>query len=294
MIKTSTLVLLFSLSLSACSDEKDDSTQNQSTPSPVTSTAKTEEVEASLRGFVANAFEVSVDGEAFPDLEAFYTAEILRLPDKVKAAGYDDVKSVRFEAQIGFKDLFLGMDVYALATGKTGYQGTSQIASDGSFSMSFPVHSATYRIRANKRIRVILQRPSSTLNICYNFSATEKSAPLDGEPLILSDFSTSLTAYDCPANTTEKQLEIPANSEAALIKIIPGMTKSQVLESLGSEGLFIEETRWCWRTVSIQTKHANCDRTNGLTCQCSVSFDFDDKLDSQSNISASKMDILSW
>ncbi|MBC7531836.1 MAG: hypothetical protein H7318_09675 [Oligoflexus sp.] len=294
MQKSTILVLVLSLSFYSCGDNKDDKSNDQPAPATTESTVAAEATKASLRGFVANAFEVTVDGEAFPDLEAFYTAEILRLPAKVKAAGYDDVKSVRFDAQIGFQDLFRGMDVYALATGKTGYQGTSQIASDGSFSLSFPEHSATYRIRANKRIRVILQRASSTLNICYNFSATEKSAPLDGEPLILSDFSTSLTAYECPATTTTKQLEIPVNSETALIKIIPGMTKSEVLESLGSEGLFIETTRWCWRTVSVQTKHANCDRTNGLTCQCSVSFDAEGKLDSQSNISVSKMDILSW
>ncbi|RZA27026.1 MAG: hypothetical protein EOP10_01645 [Proteobacteria bacterium] len=292
-MKKSTILALF-LSIYACGENKDDNgaePDSTVTSEPTTTTAATK---ASLRGFVANAFEVTVDGEAFADLEAFYTAEILKLPVKVKAAGYDDVKSVRFEAQIGFQDLFQGMEVYALATGKTGYQGTGRIATDGSFSLSFPEHSATYRIRANKRIRVILQKAGSTINICYNFSAIEKSAPLDGEPLILSDFSTSLTAYDCPASTTVNQLEIPKNPETPVNKILPGMTKSAVLESLGSEGLFIESTRWCWRTVSVQTKHANCDRTNGLTCQCSVSFDADGKLDSQSNISASKMDILSW
>lgn len=290
----SLLALALILGLQACGNE-DDKSSTEPAPAPAPEVVSSVEAPTvSLKGFVANAFEVTVDGQAYPDLEAFYTAEVLRLPEKVKVAGYEDVTSVRFEAQIGFQDLFQGMEVYVLAAGNTGYQGTSRIASDGSFAMSFPEHSATYRIRANKRIRVVLQRPSATVNICYNFSATEKSAPLNGEPLILSDFSSSITAYDCPLSSSKSELEIPVNTEVPKTKIVPGMSKAQVLSALGSEGLFIEQTRWCWRTASLQTKHANCEQTTGLTCQCSVSFDSEGNLFGQYNISTSLMDVLSW
>ena len=128
-------------------------------------------------GYIPSAFEVVVDGEPYFDLEDFYTKELLRLPKKVKDAGYSDVYRITFDAEIGFSDLWNDMTVYVVSAETRGYLGESKVSNAGQFEIEFPpeADNANYKIRANKRINVILSSSEEIISLCYNFSAQERS-----------------------------------------------------------------------------------------------------------------------
>lgn len=192
--------------------EKADQTPTSQTSAVTTDDSLQDSGSIEFSGYVLNAFAVSVDGEEYLDLEDFYTKELDRLPAKAAEAGFDASYTVSLEAEIGFKDLWLNMDVYVSPVAKHGYQGSSRVNEDGKFAVSLPGDAVdeTYRVRANKRIRVLATRGDEVKRFCYNFSAMEKSVPFSdgGKPIILSEFNTSITAYDC-VETKSSGLEIP-------------------------------------------------------------------------------------
>jgi hypothetical protein len=161
--------------------------------------SNTNMVEAS--GYVVSAFAVSVDGEQYADLESFYTKELDRLPARMEKAGYDSSFKFDFDAEVGFSDLYNRMTVYLLAQGSNGYQAKTFVNEQGGFKTFLPKTEMDldYKIRANKRIRIIVTKDSERKIFCYNFSAKETSAHFNGElsPVILDDFATDITAYDC-------------------------------------------------------------------------------------------------
>lgn len=192
--------------------EKADQTPASQTSAVSTDDSSQDSGPIEFSGYVLNAFEVSVDGAQYVDLEDFYTKELERLPAKAAEAGFDASYSMTLEAEIGFKDLWLNMDVYVSPVAKHGYQGSSRVNEEGKFAVSLPGDAVdeTYRVRANKRIRVLATRGDETKWFCYNFSAMEKSVPFSdgGKPIILSEFTTSITAYDC-VESKSSGLEIP-------------------------------------------------------------------------------------
>jgi hypothetical protein len=167
-----------------------------------------------ISGYVLNAFEVTVDGEVYQDLEDFYTRETGRLSQRVRDAGYDETWTARFEAEVGFADLWNGMSVYIAPVQKRGYQARTYVDSNGGFSALFPPKAADdeYRIRANKRISVTISNGSETKMLCYNFSAIEKSARFSDKdkPVVLDSFRTTLTSYECRADE-ESGIIVPEN-----------------------------------------------------------------------------------
>jgi hypothetical protein len=156
-----------------------------------------------ISGFVVSAFDVNVDGQAYRDLEDFYTQELKRLPEKVKAAGIDQADSVVLDAEIGFKDLWHQMEVFIVSEGKSGYQGRTFVGYDGGFSLIVPgeLMTHTYKIRAVKRINIIIRKGENVKKFCYNFSAKDISGPLNGksEPVLINSFYSEITAYQCQA-----------------------------------------------------------------------------------------------
>lgn len=156
-------------------------------------------VEAS--GYVVSAFSVTVDGKSYGDLEDFYTQELNRLPERMKAAGFDDTYTFEFDAKVGFEDLWHNMTVYILAAGKNGYQARTYVNDQGGFKTYLPLSQsdAEYHVRANKRIGIRAKSGSDVRLFCYNFSAREKSARFTKpvNPVILDDFTTEITAYQC-------------------------------------------------------------------------------------------------
>lgn len=200
------------LSLSSCYmnlESEDDAPSSTYTSSPTydydyDALPTSDTIKAS--GFVVSAFEVTVDGQPYSDLEDFYTRETAKLPERMKAAGYDESYSFQFEAQVGFEDLWRNMTVYLLAEGKTGYAAKTFVDDQGGFKTFIPESEKDkqYRVRAVKRINLLVTKGAERKMFCYNFSAKEKAVRFNGEgtPVILSDFTSEVSAYDCKLDPT--------------------------------------------------------------------------------------------
>jgi hypothetical protein len=245
---------------------------------------------------VLNAFGVTVNGQPYADLEAFYTEQLASLPKLAQGAGYDSSYQTTFVANVGFSDLWTNMTVYIAPTGNRGYQGTSQVDANGKFSVDLPKDAvdSNYQVRANKRIGVIISKGSEIHNLCYNFSAENLSVPFTAntQPIVLSAFSTSLTAYACAAETNAG-LNIPPNAAPPVTTLLrKGMSKTDVLNILGRIDLTIHPNNtWCWNPSA---NNAVCGQSMSSDCQCSVTFDSDNKASEQNNINAKYLDVSSW
>lgn len=224
-----------------------------------------------FEGYVQSAFEVTVDGAAYPDIESFYTAESGRLPERVAAAGYDATWSPAFEAQVGLADLWREMTVYIAPVSDTGYQGQSTVRENGRFAVTLPAAADDheYKVRANKRIAIVLTRGDDTIRICYNFSAVEQKVPFTREalPIILDNFTSAVTSYGCE-QAVSTGVEIPKPK-----KLAAGRTKSEVAALLGVQGLFVSSsTEWCW-AYRPGSKGVCVEDVADTTCDCKVTFD---------------------
>ena len=195
-----TLILTLGLTLTGCSvdvhdaSEADAATKNAEAadePTPATTG-----VSVSLQGYIASAFEVEVDNESFADSEDFYTRQLDRLLDEAALAGYRGY-DLKFDAELGLGDMKRGMRVYVIGGESRGYGAEASVQGDGTFSMMVP-SDGTYRIRAVKRINVILTKGKKTVQWCYNFSAVEQAIDLtDTRPVIMRSFETRITKYAC-------------------------------------------------------------------------------------------------
>jgi hypothetical protein len=308
-LKTSFKLALFTLVvvtlLNACGEEEleDDLAEDSKSSSVDVGADESSGAEKKFAGYVVNAFEVVVDGAPYRDLETFYGEELKRLPGKLEAAGYSPFKSVKFEAEIGFKDLFRNMDVYITAEGDRGYQGSTMVLPDGKFEIAFPqsIVGDTFKVRANKRISVVVEKEEGTEKFCYNFSAAERNIQKSeaDKPIILSEFETRITQYACPQVTSGGGITVPeqsgigtsASQVSGLLR--PGISKQEVLNILGQKNLIIESTnKWCWQ-VDYRTEDV-CAVSFATVCACYVTFSEGGGLESQNNIVPEKLDVLAW
>jgi len=167
-----------------------------------------------VSGYILNGFEVQVDGQTYSDLEHFYTEEIDRLDERVREAGFDETWQVSFDANIGFADLWENMAVFIATTEDRGFQARTWVNGDGAFTADFPADakSNTFRMRAVKRLQLRLERSGERKVVCYNFSAIERAVPFkeSDKPVVLSQFTTQITAYDCRVNSNSG-LIVPEN-----------------------------------------------------------------------------------
>lgn len=251
-------------------------------------------------GSVVSAFEVVVDGAPYRDMEDFYTAEAGRLAKKISDAGYAGASNVRFDAELGFLDLWRQMTVFVIAEGTEGYMSNGLVSNNGSFSVSLPEDAAgdSYKVRANKRIKVLFTYENMAKTFCYNFSAVQQNVSLAAraKPILLSRFESSLTAYDCPESTEASELQVPkfkTSSQASSETIQPGMSKAQVSVALGVSGLTIlDANNWCY---SPESNDAICEVAyQNTSCRCSLLFDSKGLLSQQSNISPERLKDGAW
>ncbi len=166
-------------------------------------------------GSVSGAFDIHVDGLPYADIEDFYTETERTLPSRVRQAGYDETWSVRLDAAIGFADLWRDMIVYLSPAGDSGFQGQTRVDGQGSFFLAIPARGLgqVYRVRANKRINLLLTRGEERRRVCYNFSAVERSVTLSETslPVVLDTFESSITGYDCTAHSLDGLTVPPAD-----------------------------------------------------------------------------------
>jgi hypothetical protein len=197
-----------------------------------------------LKGSITAAFDVTVDGEPYADLETFYTEEIGKLPSKVAKQG-NDGWDVKFDAEIGFTDLYNQMSIFAQSTSDRGYQGRGFAKGDGNFVIKMPKEAEgdTFKIRGVKRTAVILKKDGETKKFCYNFGPQDSEVPYADrdKPIIMNSFTTRITAYECVQEDTTG-LEIPgatptvgtASTDNAATGASVGLTATLTIDA-GSE-----------------------------------------------------------
>lgn len=167
-----------------------------------------------LKGSVTSAFQVTVDGVKYDDMEAYYTSVVSTLDQKVQQLGYAGY-SAKFDAQLGYADLATGLTVYVTPSTDRGYQGKTTVKSDGTFDITLPPDASgdTYQIKATKRLSLTLTKASDTKRFCFNFSGVNLSVPYSDKdkPIVLNAFQSTITAYECQVDPTlEGSLPIPA------------------------------------------------------------------------------------
>jgi len=165
-----------------------------------------------FKGSVQYAFDLTVDGETYSDIEQYYTKQTEGLKEKVVAAGYS-VDEVEFVGKLGFADFIQDMTVFVSSS--AGTQGKGTIDAQGNFSVSVPNPKAkdnlSFKVRATKRVQVLLINGGvTTKKLCYNFSAVEKD--VIENPIALDTFKTDPTLYDC--TQVDNGLAIPAATQA--------------------------------------------------------------------------------
>jgi hypothetical protein len=202
------IALIISLAFTACGDLKEAmAPQATPTPAPIADTV-------TFQGSAQYAFEITVDGEKFNDIEHYYTMQTETLKDKVVSAGYNADK-VEFIGELGFDDFIKDMTVFVSSS--TGTQGKTTIDSQGNFSVDVANPNqdkrVTFKVRATKRIQVVLSSGSTvTGRLCYNFSAVEQD--VIENPISLNTFETSRTLYDCD-QVSEGMVIPPASTKVA-------------------------------------------------------------------------------
>ncbi len=290
---------IMSMGLSTCGQVMqtgDSSTTEVAQASTQPTTTGSTEVGVQFTGAVISAFSVTVDGASYGDMEQFYTAEQGRLAKKISDAGYAGATNVRFDAQLGFLDLWHNMSVFIVADGNQGYMASGNIDSNGAFAIKLPDDAVgdSYNVRANKRIRVNFNYESTSKTFCYNFSAVQQSVSLAAraKPILLNKFESTLTAYDCPVDAPVSSLKIPNAPSANVSAIYPGMSKSEVSVTLGVEGLTITDaSNWCY---TPSTNDTICDVPYKNTCRCLLHFDTKGVLTTQTNILPARLKDGSW
>jgi hypothetical protein len=192
------LVLLLSiLFFVGCGSALDDqqkglSTEKSQQDSPSTGSDKATKV----NGYVS-PINIMVDGVSYMDSEDFYTQEVDRLAAKVREQ-YPEHK-LYFDAEVGLRDLKRDLSVFLVATNE-GLADETVVNGKGQFSFELPSKSdlkQTYLLRAYKRIGLRLQKDKETISWCYNLSAEKEVMIEEDKSLILREFSTKLTKYQC-------------------------------------------------------------------------------------------------
>lgn len=270
-------------------DASDDASPKATSPASGASLAFT--------GYVNGVFEVVVDGASYADLEDFYSQELDKLPEKVAAAGYGDDYTIHFDAQVGYQDFWRNMDVWIAPDTKRGYQGHSRLDSNGKFAITLPGAAAdkSYKVKASKRINILLTRRAEQVKLCYNFTAREQDVSLEAaaDPIILATFTTEVTKYNCDQVT--RGLAIPksgsasgssgasadnlpsskqgSSKDATPEKIKKGDSRATVLAVLGTTDLVSDQDaqQLCWANTSQLADV--CRAEISQDCQCRVDFD---------------------
>ena len=210
---------LVTVLLAGCGVNFEEPTANPKTPNGTTSQTSGVPLAArtiTIKGAVVGSFEVEVNGQRFSDMEDFYTQQLDTIATQA-AADYPDYRSVRLIGEIGLSDLARNLDIYVAADDKVGFATTTHSDTAGTFTVSFPasVVGAKYNIRAVKRLNVqLITADNKTVIWCWNFNG-EESTTLDEpeNPVLIRNFSTSLTKYKCEADSSGMSIPAPTKAD---------------------------------------------------------------------------------
>ena len=163
-----------------------------------------------VSGYVS-PINISVNGTSYSDSEDFYTQELIKLQAQAEKSYPDHV--LTFDANVGLTNFQSGMSVFLVATNAQDVASSAVVNPDGKFSFMLDSNvdkQASYTLRASKRIGLKLVKGSDTIAWCYNMSAEVQTA-LENTPIILRDFKTVVTQYQCTSQNDNVNVPTPAS-----------------------------------------------------------------------------------
>jgi len=155
-----------------------------------------------ITGYIS-PINISVDGVFYVDSEDFYTQEVERLSKMVKEQ-YPK-HSLFFDAEVGLRDFKQGLSVFMVAASGQGVADETMVNGRGQFIFNLPAKTdltQAYIVRAYKRIGMRLQKDQEVISWCYNLYAEENVVLEKDKPMILRDFNTKVTTYQCQTPKT--------------------------------------------------------------------------------------------
>lgn len=194
-------MLLVFLTMLACGTENALDTQNQT--SEESAAKNTTNLASSADAIVINGYispmNISVDGTQYLDSEDFYTQEVDRLNAMV-AEQYPQ-HQLFFDAEVGLRDFKRDLTVYLAAVhDENGVADEAGVNGKGQFTFNLPAKielKQSYLLRAYKRIGLRLQKGNEVISWCYNFFAEKEVVIEKDKALILREFNTKVTKYQC-------------------------------------------------------------------------------------------------
>ena len=152
-------------------------------------------------GYVS-PININVGDDHYTDSEDFYTREMAKL----QASAWEQYPGYRlaFDGSIGLRDFKQDLQAFLTPQEDMGIASETTVNYDGSFSFDIPStvaeKDAQYTIRVSKRVGLTLTKGNDAIYWCYNFYA-EKDLQIErGNPVVMRDFNTTLTAYKCSSD----------------------------------------------------------------------------------------------
>ena len=210
-MKTLTIMSIIVFILTACgAAEMPSTSQGKDTTVKDLQPAEPAEQSIVINGYVS-PININVDGVAYPDSEDFYTSEVDRLGKLVKQQ-YPN-HTLFFDAEVGLKDFKQGLVAYMVSSGDVGVSDETPVDGRGQFRFNLPAKTdltQNYILRAYKRIGLRLEYKDDVITWCYNFYAEKNVIIENGKSMILRDFVTKITKYQCTSAKTSG-ISLPSN-----------------------------------------------------------------------------------
>jgi hypothetical protein len=210
-MKTLTIMSIIVLVLTACGTaEMPSNSQNKDTTVKDLQPTELAEQSIVINGYVS-PININVDGVGYSDSEDFYTSEVGRLEKLVKLQYPNYI--LFFDAEVGLKDFKQGLVAYMVSTGDVGVSDETPVDGRGQFKFNLPAKTdltQNYILRAYKRIGLRLEYKDDVITWCYNFYAEKNVIIENGKSMILRDFVTKITKYQCTSTKTAG-ISLPSN-----------------------------------------------------------------------------------
>lgn len=210
-MKTLTIMSFIVFILTACGTaEIPSNSQGKDTTVKDLQPAESAEQSIVINGYVS-PININVDGVGYSDSEDFYTSEVGRLEKLVKQQYPNYI--LYFDAEVGLKDFKQGLVAYMVSSGDVGVSDETPVNGRGQFSFNLPAKTdltQNYILRAYKRIGLRLEYKDDVITWCYNFFAEKNVIIENGKSMILRDFVTKITKYQCTSTKTSG-ISLPSN-----------------------------------------------------------------------------------
>ena len=196
------------LFLVACGDATDQ--LNSKKTSTTTASSQLTDEPYVVTGYIS-PLNITVNNKEYTDTEDFYTQEVNRLITALSTQ-YPNY-TMTFNAAVGLQDFIQNMSVFLVSSSNTGVAAQGAVTGTGKFTFNLSSNvdvTQLYTVRASKRIGLILTNGQNVLTWCYNLYAEDDQVSLNGSSIVLKDFKTMITSYQCEEDSTQ-DITVPNN-----------------------------------------------------------------------------------